>query len=147
MKKPLPLTYLLVALVLMVCLHFVLPLKTIVPFPFNLLGVIPCAFGIALNLAADRAFTRKGTTVKPYQVSTALVTTGVFGLSRHPMYLGFTFVLLGLAIFMGVLSPFAVVVVFPPLMEVVFIRVEEGMLDERFGAEWRAYKARVHRWL
>jgi protein-S-isoprenylcysteine O-methyltransferase Ste14 len=63
------------------------------------------------------------------------------------MCLGFVLILLGLALLAGSLSPFAVVIVFPLLMERLFIRVEERMLEEQFGRQWREYRATVRRWI
>ena len=83
-KKVLPPTYLLVAIVLMLVLHFLIPVHKLVPMPWNILGVIPLACGIALNLVADRAFRQAQTTVKPFEESTALITTGAFRITRHP---------------------------------------------------------------
>jgi protein-S-isoprenylcysteine O-methyltransferase Ste14 len=108
---------------------------------------VPFALGSVLNLLADRDFKKSGTTVKPFETSTALITDGVYKISRHPMYLGFVLILLGLAIFLRTLSPYIVVGAFAILMEVVFIRVEEAMLADTFGAEWVAYKERVRCWI
>lgn len=92
-KRPLPTTYLLLSIVTMAVLHFVFPVVKIIPFPWNLLAAIPFALGLALNLLADRAFKKHDTTVKPFEESTALATTGVFQVSRNPMYLGFVLIL------------------------------------------------------
>jgi steroid 5-alpha reductase family enzyme len=102
----------------------------------------PVIAGVALNLVADGAFHRAGTTVKPFQESSALLTDGVYRYSRHPMYLGFVLILIGVAILLGSLTPWVVIPVFAVLMEVVFIRVEERMLAEKFGPAWLAYKKR-----
>jgi steroid 5-alpha reductase family enzyme len=80
--------------------------------------------GVSLNLMADAVFKREQTTVKPFEKSTALVVTGVFQISRHPMYLGMVLILLGIAILMGTLTPLIVVVIFGILMELVFVRAE-----------------------
>ena len=77
-KRVLPPTYLLVAIVLSLALHFLLPVYKLVPMPWNLLGILPLAAGIALNLSADQAFHQAQTTVKPFDESAALLTTGVF---------------------------------------------------------------------
>ena len=68
-KKVLPPTYLLVAIVLMLVLHFLLPVYRFIPIPWNILGIVPLACGIALNLVADRAFHHAQTTVKPFEAS------------------------------------------------------------------------------
>jgi protein-S-isoprenylcysteine O-methyltransferase Ste14 len=76
------------------------------------LASLPLATGIALNLVADAALKKHGTTVKPFEESSALVTTGAYGICRHPMYLGFALILVGLALLMGSLGPFVVVPLF-----------------------------------
>jgi len=146
-KRPLPPTYLLTALLAQVALHFGLPALKIIQGPWNLIGILPAICGVVLNLVADQAFKRVGTTVKPYQVSTTLVTSGAYGISRHPMYLGYVLILAGVAVMLGSLTPFFVIPMFATLMEVVFIRVEERMLEERFAGEWVAYKELVRRWI
>jgi protein-S-isoprenylcysteine O-methyltransferase Ste14 len=146
-KQVLPPTYLLVALLVMVALHLGLPVVTIIPAFWNLIGIIPVICGVALNLSADRAFKRAGTTVKPFQESTALVTTGAYGISRHPMYLGYVLILLGVGVLLRSVTPFFVIPVFAVLMEVVFIAVEERMLEDTFGKRWTAYKSVVRRWI
>ncbi len=147
MKKILPPTYLFVAIVIMLTLHFLLPEAKVIAFPWNLLGVIPGTLGIVMNLIADRAFKKVGTTVKPYEESTRLIMNGVFRVSRHPMYVGFVLILLGIAIFVGSLTPYVVVIVFPILIDRIFIRVEERMLQETFGEAWLEYKKKVRRWI
>lgn len=146
-KPILPPNYLLVAIVVMVALHFIGPGPIIIQTPWNLAGVVPLAAGVILNLAADRDFKKHRTTVKPFEESTALVTTGVYRLSRNPMYLGFELILIGVALLLGSLTPLAVVILFPLLMEAFFIKAEEQMLARQFGQSWVAYTNQVRRWI
>lgn len=146
-KPILPPTYWMGAIIAMLALHLVLPAIEIIEFPWNLSGIFLILGGLVLNMLADRAFAMAGTTVKPFQTSTALVTGSVFRISRHPMYLGMVLSLLGLALLLGSLSPFLVVVVFALIMETVFIRVEEKMLRETFGEAYSAYADRVRKWV
>jgi protein-S-isoprenylcysteine O-methyltransferase Ste14 len=146
-KKVLPPTYLLVSIVIMLALHFLLPVPKIIPMPWNVLGIVPLACGIALNLAADKAFREVGTTVKPFEESKALLTSGVFRISRNPMYLGYELILIGIAIMLRSLTPYVVIPVFVVLMNRVFIRVEEQMLEEKFGPGWSEYGEKVRRWI
>jgi protein-S-isoprenylcysteine O-methyltransferase Ste14 len=146
-KRVLPPTYLWAAMIVMVALHFVFPAKRIIPFPWDLLGLIPLALGIAINIVADKAFREAKTTVKPFQESAALITGGVYRISRHPMYLGFVLVLIGLAVLLGSLMPFFIIPIFAIVMDRVFIVVEERMLAEKFGRKWLDYKAKVRRWV
>jgi protein-S-isoprenylcysteine O-methyltransferase Ste14 len=146
-RKVLPPTYLWIAIAVMLALHFLLPLVRIIAWPWTLLGIIPLAGGIALNLIADSAFRTAKTTVKPFEESTVLVTSGVFGISRHPMYLGFVLALIGIAVLLGSLAPWAVIPVFAVLMDRIFIQVEESMLQVKFAQAWLEYKATVRRWI
>jgi protein-S-isoprenylcysteine O-methyltransferase Ste14 len=146
-NKALPPTYLWIAIAIMLVLHFLLPLANVIPWPWNLLGIVPFVCGIVLNIVADNAFRRAATTVKPFQESTTLVTSGVFRISRHPMYLGFVLSLVGIEVLLGTLAPLLVIPVFAVLMDAVFIQVEESMLEAKFGQSWLEYKAKVRRWI
>ncbi len=146
-KRPLPPTYLLAFIVIMIALRFLLPIAMIIPVPWTLFGVVPLVAGILVNLAADKAFTRANTTVKPFEESAVLITDGAFRVSRHPMYLGFVLILIGVAVMMGRLTPFFAIPAFAALMDIVFIRVEERMLEEAFGRTWLEYQRGVRRWI
>lgn len=143
----LPPTYLGAAIATMVALHLLFPVKRVIPFPWNLLGLLSLALGVVLNIMADRDLRDAKTTVKPFQESEALVMTGAYRASRNPMYLGFVLILLGLAILLGSLSPFLAIPVFAVVMDRVFIVAEEGMLAAQFEGAWQDYKATVRRWL
>ncbi len=146
-KRITPITYLLIAILAMLLLHFLVPGLVLIPMPWNVLGILPLGIGLALNLAADNALRKAGTTVKPFEESRTLVTNGVYRVSRHPMYLGFMLILAGVAILIGSLTPWAIIVIFPILMDRHFIEIEEHMLAERFGQTWQEYKRRTRRWL
>ena len=146
-KRVLPPVYLFLSLLTMFLLHFLLPAGEIAPYPWNFLGILPLVLGIALNLIADAAFKREQTTVKPFEKSSALLVTGVFRISRNPMYLGMVLILLGVAVLLGTVTPLLIVIVFGVSMELVFVRTEERMLEEQFGATWLAYKKKVRKWL
>ncbi len=146
-KKILPPTYLLISIVIMVVFHFLFPVAKIIHLPWNLCGIIPLAFGIVINIMADNAFHKVNTTVKPFEESTALVTSGLFRISRNPMYLGFGFILIGVAVMMASLTPYFVIPLFIILMDRVFIKAEERMLEEKFGQTWLEYKEKVRRWI
>lgn len=147
MKKLLPTTYFFGAIVLAVALHVLFPLRQLMAFPWRLTGLAPLFLGILLNLLADQGFKKHDTTVKPFRKSRSLVTEGVFRISRNPMYVGMTLVLVGIALLLGSLSPFTVAVVLPILFDRVFIRPEERMLEDTFGDRFREYRRRVRRWI
>jgi protein-S-isoprenylcysteine O-methyltransferase Ste14 len=146
-KKIMPTTYLLAAILLILLLHYSFPIATIIDSPWNLLGILPLILGVLLNLIADRDLKKNRTTVKPFQESNALVKDGAYRVCRHPMYLGFVLILLGISVLLGSISTFIVMIVFAILMEYLFITTEEMMLEEQFQAEWNDYKSKVRKWI
>ncbi|MCD4716728.1 MAG: hypothetical protein K8R45_08300, partial [Desulfobacterales bacterium] len=82
--KIIPPIYLFSAIAIMVLFHLLLPGAKVLALPWNLAGVIPLAFGIIINLSADKSFKKNETTVKPLEKSDRLITTGAFKISRHP---------------------------------------------------------------
>jgi protein-S-isoprenylcysteine O-methyltransferase Ste14 len=146
-KKIMPPTWLLIAISTMLILHFLVPFCSLVPKIWNLSGLVLLAAGVMVNLIADSAFQKAHTTVRPFEESTELVATGVFQFSRNPMYLGFVLILAGIAILLRTVSPFVVILAFVILIDTAYIRVEERMLAEKFGAAWETYKSKTRRWL
>lgn len=148
-KKPklMPTSYFLILLILSIALHFIIPIRKIIHFPYNLSGIILILFGFIINIWTDALFKRHETTVKPHISPTALIIKGPFLISRHPMYLGMLAVLLGIAILLGSLITFIFPVLFMILMEIIFISLEEKNLEEIFGDKYLEYKEKVRRWL
>jgi protein-S-isoprenylcysteine O-methyltransferase Ste14 len=103
--------------------------------------------GLAVFLAGVRNFTRAGTPVPSNQPVRTLVTTGIHGWSRNPIYLGMLIFYLGI----GVLLRGAwIMLMFLPLaatLRYIVIAREEAYLERRFGEAYRDYRARVRRWL
>jgi protein-S-isoprenylcysteine O-methyltransferase Ste14 len=133
-------------MIAMLVLHFLFPVAWIVPPVWNLLGLVFLAAGVIMNLIADKAFHQAGTTVKPFEESSTLVTDGVFKISRNPMYLGFVLILTGTSMLLRSLSPFLIIFAYAFLVDRTFIRVEERMLAKKFGSSWEQYKSRTRRW-
>lgn len=146
-KKILPPTYILLSLMMIIGLHFLRPITHIIRTPWNLSGLTLIGVGLMMNIMASNAFNKYKTTIKPYEEPTALVTDGLFRVSRNPMYLGAVLLLTGAAISLGSLSPFMVVPVFFFLMNEIFIKTEEKILEETADEAYLAYKQQVRRWL
>jgi protein-S-isoprenylcysteine O-methyltransferase Ste14 len=147
MKPILPPVYLLAALVLMIALWLVAPGPRLIPTPWNLTGVLLAMTGVGLNLVGDWLFQRAKTTMNPFGQPHALLTTGVFAYSRHPMYLGMVLLVVGLAILIGYASPFVPACLLWAILNWRFIPYEERVLSERFGGAFDAYRQHTRRWL
>jgi protein-S-isoprenylcysteine O-methyltransferase Ste14 len=146
-KRIMPPAYLLISIILMVLLHFIPPVTIVLGATWRLSGIIFLIAGVMINIGADNTFRLTGTTVKPFAESTHLVTSGLYRFSRNPMYFGFVLILFGVAILLGSLAPFAVLLLFVLLMDREFIHIEEQMLGAKFSTEWHEYKKKVRRWI
>jgi protein-S-isoprenylcysteine O-methyltransferase Ste14 len=147
MRKVLPPAWLAITLVVMTGLHYFLPIARLILQPWSFAGAVLIVAGIALSATGAGTFRRAGTPVIPFERSTALVTTGLYRFTRNPMYLGLALVLAGAAIAFGTLGPWLAIPGFLWIISTQFIRGEEAFLEEIFGADYLAYKAKVRRWL
>jgi protein-S-isoprenylcysteine O-methyltransferase Ste14 len=103
--------------------------------------------GVAVFAAGIRNFARSATPVQGTRPTRALVTTGIHGWSRNPIYLGMFLVYGGIGL--AVRSSWILVLMLPLaiIMRYGVIAREETYLERRFGDAYRDYKARVGRWL
>ena len=115
----------------------------------EIIAALVASLGAALVLVAGLGFRRAGTTVNPTkpQATTSVVDSGVYRLSRNPMYLGFLLALAGLAAFLSHALPFLFLPAYVGYMNRFQIAPEERMLAARFGAGYEQYRQRVRRWL
>jgi protein-S-isoprenylcysteine O-methyltransferase Ste14 len=122
--------------------QFPLPGKVAIATGFLTAGLIVIGLGVA-------TFRRAQTTVNPRQPqnTSALVTSGIYRVTRNPMYLGMLLVLIawgamlrhGLAL--GVLPGFVL------YLNRFQIAPEEAALTNLFGQPFRDYSQQVRRWL
>jgi len=132
---------------IMAALNHWAPGPRLIDPPLTRLGWIPIALGLVIAVMARNQFRRAGTTIKPFQESSALVTDGMFAFSRNPMYVCLTAALVGVFVLFGTLTPVLVVPAFVWVIRSRFIAVEERMMEDAFGDTYRSYKDRVRRWL
>ena len=105
--------------------------------------------GACFDVAGLLAFRKAKTTINPLTPdrSATVVSTGVYRITRNPMYLGMALILLGLALYLA--SPWALLgpLVFAAFITRFQIQPEERALTARFGAAYTAYCTQVRRWL
>jgi protein-S-isoprenylcysteine O-methyltransferase Ste14 len=127
------------------------------PFPVPRIGLVHwisaiiagslILIGIAVFAAGIRNFSSAATPVQGTKPTRALVTTGIHGWSRNPIYLGMFLVYGGIGI--AVRSPWILILALPIAITIRYgvVAREEAYLERRFGDAYRDYKARVRRWL
>lgn len=103
--------------------------------------------GLILAASGLISFKKAGTAIKPFEASTTLVKDGLYQYTRNPMYLGMVILLIGVASYLGSLTPYAVIPVFFLVIQECFIKHEEPFLENIFGQEYLDYKNNVRRWL
>lgn len=103
--------------------------------------------GLALAVAGIRNFSRAGTPVQGNKPTRALVTTGIHGWTRNPIYLGMFLIYGGIGL--AAQSPWVLMITLPLAITIRYgvVAREEAYLERRFGDAYRDYKIRVRRWL
>ena len=132
-----------------IALQFALPLSLPPGFqmPTLILGVAFVLTGLVLVVLARRQFVQHQQPTDPGRSTSQLITTGVFSISRNPLYLGGICIVLGVALALNL--PWLLLFLLPALIACHYILVvpEERYLARTFGEQYRAYAAAVHRWI
>lgn len=118
--------------------------------PYNL--VIVSSFwlvALVITLVSAISFKSAKTTVNPTQPNntSALVTSGIYRITRNPMYLSFSLILLGWGFYLCAVGPLLLVPLFIAYINYFQIIPEENALSKIFGQRYNHYKKNVRRWL
>ena len=121
-----------------------------VPSPIRVSLAIAIALaGGAFSLAGIMSFRRARTTVNPMkpEATSSLVISGIYSITRNPMYLGLLLVVVAWAAFLS--SAWALLGPLAFFLYIGWFQIapEERVLSKLFGTEYSAYKTRVRRWL
>ncbi|MGL5429976.1 MAG: methyltransferase family protein [Vibrio sp.] len=118
------------------------------PFPNVIMALCLCMAGF-LGLAGIMEFRRYKTTVNPLapDLAVTVVDSGVFALSRNPMYLALLLLLFGLAYWQQNALSLVISAGFVMYMNHYQIEPEERILHAKFGEVYFNYTQRVRRWL
>ncbi len=110
-------------------------------------GVIIFGLGMGLIIAARRELARHGQPTDPGRPTSRIVTSGIFSISRNPLYLGVILLVAGLALALNSWWIFILLVPAIILCHLILIVPEERYLASEMGAEYQTYRASVRRWL
>lgn len=141
-----PLVYL-ASLVIGTLIQLAMPLAFL-PRRLNvMLGALLVVVAMALFLFSAAKFRAVGTPVPARKPTTVIVRTGPYRFSRNPIYLSFSLLQLGIAIWANSVWLLATLGAAVVLVHYVVIPREEQYLERKFGAQYLDYKASVRRWL
>ena len=147
LKAPPPLW----ALALLIATYFLSaapPFNGLPVWRHEIIGAALAIIGISFPAIASSQFRRAGTQILPTsETNNALVTTGVYALTRNPMYVGVILASVGIALFFGrplmLLAPLVVFII----TNWVLIPFEEAKMRRQFGTAFDDYCRRVRRWI
>lgn len=144
-----PVAVVIIAALLMFATRAIVPpfdIPTALHIIIPVLCFIPAAI---VGFTAVRSFARAKTTVNPTKPDTAstLVTTGIYAISRNPMYTALAFALLAIATWLANGIAYLIIPVFILYLTRFQIIPEERALTQIFGDEYKAYQQKTRRWL
>lgn len=145
---PPPLVMLMVGL-LMWLLSFIFPTLTMASISSLSGAAIIGLGGLGISMAGVITFMRAKTTSDPRKPADAstLVTSGIYRLTRNPMYLGVLLILIAWGLTLSNLLALICAFIFVPYINRYQILPEERLLEDKFGAVFTTYKAKVRRWI
>jgi protein-S-isoprenylcysteine O-methyltransferase Ste14 len=133
--------------VLAFLLTWLIPLPLSVPPVLQTVGFLLVILGFLLGVAALIAFRRASTTLRPRGRVAHLVTSGIYGFTRNPVYLGFLFIMVGISLDSGSYWGIILAPIWVLLFNQLVIHPEEEYLASRFSEQFTLYKGKVRRWL
>lgn len=114
----------------------------------NRLGLLPLRWGVYMVMVLSMVLIASGVILvalgwrRIYQAKSGLVIDGIYGVVRHPQYLGFDLVIIGFLI----QWPTILTLIMAPILLIMYFRLsrrEEKQLISTFGDTYLAYMNRV----
>jgi protein-S-isoprenylcysteine O-methyltransferase Ste14 len=113
-----------------------------------IIGITCICLGLVLMTSTIRLFATYGEgTLAPWEPPQRLVVRGVYRHVRNPMISGVLFVLLGESVLTASVPLFQWFLIFAVINTLYIPLLEEPMLVDRFGYDYRVYKQNVPRWI
>ena len=111
------------------------------------IGILLILGALAIDLTAMTTMQRAKTTIMPHRKVDHLVTKGVFSVSRNPIYVAHTMLVIGAGLISGIAWYFSLAFIAAFATQKFGIEREEKHLESHFGKAYRDYRKRVKRWL
>jgi protein-S-isoprenylcysteine O-methyltransferase Ste14 len=141
-----PPSLVMMSVILILLFYFFQPDYNVIPFPFNLAGLVVSYIGFTIMGKAREMFTAHKTSLGKEQ-PTWLIREGIFQKTRNPMYIGMFLLLLGIGICFRNIFSMLVPFVFLLIIMVHHVPIEEKELQNSFGDAYLEYKRQVKRWM
>jgi len=127
--------------------HYVLPLNISDASEIIIAGSVLVVIALIIIIIVVISFRRVKTHLEPWKPTSTIVSSGIFGISRNPIYVAFCLANIGIGL---ILNSWWVLLSFIPAAISIYllaIKLEESYLERKFGNEYLEYKSRVRRWL
>lgn len=113
----------------------------------KIIGIVIILTGLFFNFPALHQFFKTKNTIVTIKPATSLQTTGIYAISRNPMYISLVLIYIGLSFIIGNWWSFILLPLLLLVVQEYVIKREEKYLERRFGQEYFNYKIKVRRWL
>ncbi|QJB69009.1 methyltransferase family protein [Parasphingorhabdus halotolerans] len=113
----------------------------------RLLGAVLLLAGIAVNIGGVMQFKKQKENVIPWTGSEKMIAEGIYKITRNPMYLGMTLIVIAVGLFFGNYAVMGLGLVAAIIIDRLVITREEAYLEARFGQSYADYKTLVRRWI
>jgi protein-S-isoprenylcysteine O-methyltransferase Ste14 len=113
----------------------------------KIIGFSIILIGLFFNFPALRQFFETKNSLVTIKPANSLQTTGIYSVSRNPMYISLLLFYIGLSFIVGNWWNFILLPVLLLIVQEYVIKREEKYLDGRFGQQYSDYKTKVRRWI
>jgi protein-S-isoprenylcysteine O-methyltransferase Ste14 len=111
------------------------------------LGLIVIFAALNIKLFAVREMVRVKTNLNIRKPATDIATTGLYGVSRNPLYIGMILLNIGIGCIVNSLWIFLLSAGLAVALQKGVIEPEEAYLEQKFSEKYMRYKAKVRRWI
>ena len=133
-----------------IALHFVVPFslsQRIFRQVLTPVGIVLMFIGISIIILGRREFSHFNQPTDPGHPTSKVIKTGVFSISRNPLYLGCVILFFGIALTVNMLWMLVALLASTIICHFSLIIPEEKYLLAKFGEDYKEYTATVHRWI
>ncbi len=114
---------------------------------FKYIGIAIVVLGIGIIIYASIVFKKAETNIEPWKPTTKIISAGLYGYTRNPIYVAFCLIQIGMGIFLNSLWILIGFIITAILICHIAIKMEELYLETKFREEYILYKNKVRRWL